>query len=105
MTPSVSLIDRVLSHDAMHKALKFGAELVYAGKGGIGIFTPSEADTKFNDLDILVAQDQNGLNAGSFLIRRSVFTQHFIDMWRDPLFVSMDWGGKEQDAMVSKCSI
>jgi len=67
----------------------------------LGIFTPTEEKTKFEDIDILIAQDQNGLNEGSFFMRRSVFTQQFIDLWRDPIFVNMRWEGQEQDAMVS----
>ncbi|KAI5781506.1 galactosyl transferase GMA12/MNN10 family-domain-containing protein [Geopyxis carbonaria] len=62
--------------------------------------TPHSYPVNGTHIDLLFTQDQNGINAGSFLVRRSSFTQLFLDLWADPLLVRENWIGQEQDALV-----
>lgn len=96
MSPSVDLNKLLLSHEAL------GAQLLKEEKinhSGGGVLTLKESNVK--NIDIIFSQDQNGINAGSFFIRRSEWSRVFLDMWADPLFVMRDWEGQEQDAVVS----
>jgi len=100
MTPSRSLNDVVLSREAMNAALLNNTELVYDNNHKTGVSSPAAPD--FKEIDFLVSQDHNGINAGSFMIRRSKFSRWMLDMWQDPLYVNnKEFGMKEQDALVS----
>ncbi|KAF1991743.1 glycosyltransferase family 34 protein [Aulographum hederae CBS 113979] len=99
MTPSVSLNSLLLSHASMRKAITFGKDYVHGGNKKTGSRMGEKDDVDLADIDLLVAQDHNGVNAGSFLLRRSVFTQMLMDLWRDPLFVQQPWEGREQEVL------
>lgn len=99
MTPSVDLNKLLLSHDALSEQLLKGHEFGRSGGGKSGISTLENPDV--NNIDLIFSQDQNGINAGSFFIRRSEWSRVFLDMWSDPLFVIRTWQGQEQDAVVS----
>lgn len=100
MTPARSLNSVVLSRDAMYAALENDTELFHDDHHKTGVFSPATPD--FKNIDFLISQDHNGVNAGSFMIRRSKFSQWMLDMWRDPVFVqNIGFAMKEQDALVS----
>jgi len=98
MSPEVDLRTHILSHEALLKSAQMDYEMNKAGGGLSGVKTYKNMNP--SNIDIIVSQDQNGLNAGSFLIRRSEFSRMFIDMWSDPIFVRENWIAQEQDAMV-----
>ncbi len=53
-------------------------------------------------VDLIITQDCGGFNLGSFLIRRSEWTDALLDIWWDPVFYEqkhMQWEHKEQDAL------
>lgn len=53
-------------------------------------------------IDLIISQDCMGFNLGSFLIRRSEWTEKLLDIWWDPIFYEqkhMDWDHKEQDSL------
>lgn len=95
MTPEQDLQSLILSRDGMRKHFHLGAEL---HNGGEGNFWPHEPD--FENIDFIIAQDHNGINAGSFLLRRTQFTQMLLDMWADPFFMHASFMQKEQDALI-----
>lgn len=99
MTPKQDLNSLILSKEAMQKAIDAGAKHHGYEWQPEGTFQPVKID--FENTDLLIAQDHNGINAGSFLIRRSKYTQIFLDMWADPFFMQMTWEGREQEALVS----
>jgi len=98
MSPEVDLRTHILSHEALLKSAQVDYEMNKSGGGLSGVKTYKNMNP--NNIDIIVSQDQNGLNAGSFLIRRSEFSRMFIDMWSDPMFVRENWIAQEQDAMM-----
>ena len=98
MTPSQDLNSLLLSKEGMQTALAAGDRHHSSEWAPLNTF--QQAVTDFENTDVLIAQDHNGLNAGSFLIRRSKYTQWLLDMWADPFFMHMTWPGKEQDTLV-----
>lgn len=55
-----------------------------------------------NSINILIPQDCGGFNLGSFMIRRSDWTDRLLDVWWDPVHYEqkhMEWEHKEQDAL------
>ena len=53
------------------------------------------------DVNLIIAQDHNGLNAGSLFLRRGPWTRMLLDAWRDPYVIEHHKKGrKEQDALI-----
>jgi len=104
MTPTVDLRDILLSKKGMERGLDFRAELHQSDWKTLGMWMPEQDHLDFEGIDFLIAQDHNGVNAGSFFVRRSNFSKFFLDMWGDPFFRKMNWEGQEQDALVSAVS-
>ncbi|ODQ82306.1 glycosyltransferase family 34 protein [Babjeviella inositovora NRRL Y-12698] len=55
-------------------------------------------------IDMLITQDCGGFNLGSFMMRRSPWTELLLDAWWDPAFYEqkhMEWEHKEQDCLES----
>lgn len=53
-------------------------------------------------IDLLITQDCGGFNLGSFIMRRSQWSEALLDIWWDPVFyeqMHMTWEHKEQDAL------
>lgn len=101
MTPTQDVGSLVLSKEGLEKIYKADEHWVISPP--VWTKTPYKTPAKldFENVDIIVAQDQNGLNAGSFFLRRSSFTQLLIDLWRDSVFIEKEFQAREQDALVS----
>jgi mannan polymerase II complex MNN10 subunit len=59
-------------------------------------------DNLTSSIDVIIPQDCDGFNLGSFFVRRSPFTDRLLDMWWDPVLYEqkhMEWEHKEQDAL------
>jgi mannan polymerase II complex MNN10 subunit len=59
-------------------------------------------DNKTSSINIIIPQDCAGFNLGSFLIRRSAWTDRLLDIWWDPVLYEqkhMEWEHKEQDSL------
>lgn len=55
-------------------------------------------------IDMIITQDCGGFNLGSFLMRRSAWSDMLLDLWWDPAIYEqkhMQWEHKEQDALES----
>ncbi|KAK4995662.1 alpha-1,6-mannosyltransferase [Elasticomyces elasticus] len=55
-----------------------------------------------SSINLIVPQDCGGFNLGSFLVRRSAWTDRLLDIWWDPVSYEqkhMEWEHKEQDAL------
>lgn len=53
-------------------------------------------------VDMIITQDCGGFNLGSFLMRRSSWSEMLLDVWWDPAMyeqMHMEWEHKEQDAL------
>ncbi|KAJ5729630.1 uncharacterized protein N7483_004138 [Penicillium malachiteum] len=61
-----------------------------------------EGDRDPSSLNMLLTQDCGGFNLGSFLVRRSAWTDRLLDAWWDPVMyeqMHMNWEHKEQNAL------
>ncbi len=61
-----------------------------------------EGDGQASSIDLIVPQDCGGFNLGSFMVRRSEWTDRLLDIWWDPAAYEqkhMEWEHKEQDAL------
>lgn len=57
-----------------------------------------------NPIDMIITQDCGGFNLGSFLMRRSSWSEMLLDYWWDPAMyeqMHMSWEHNEQDALES----
>lgn len=96
MEPQISLEEHVLNHlDNVTRQLDDFNPL------NLGIDMPF-INYKASPIDLLITQDCGGFNLGSFLIRRSEWTDSLLDIWWDPVFyeqMHMVWEHTEQDAL------
>lgn len=51
---------------------------------------------KQHQVDFIISQDEEGLDRGSFMVRRGEWGKFFLDTWFDPLYRSYNF--KEADA-------
>lgn len=61
-----------------------------------------EGDNKPSSINMIVPQDCGGFNLGSFMVRRSAWTDRLLDVWWDPVLYEqkhMAWEHKEQDSL------
>lgn len=59
-------------------------------------------DGQPNSINLLLSQDCDGFNLGSFMVRRSAWAERLLDVWWDPVAYEqkhMQWDHKEQDAL------
>lgn len=98
MTLDFKIEERILSDAALAKVLLPHEEFKKSQQEGFGLFTAKKPDVR--KADLLIAQDQSTMNAGSFMLRRSAWTQMMLDVWRDPLFMSHGFPMEEQDALI-----
>lgn len=59
-------------------------------------------DSDPSSINLILSQACDGFNLGSFLIRRSEWTDRLLDVWWDPVLYEqkhMEWEEKEQDAI------
>ncbi|EWC46974.1 hypothetical protein DRE_03736 [Drechslerella stenobrocha 248] len=98
MNPDIDLASHILSHAAMRTKFEGGVEYLKGGSAHTGHFMTKDADPR--EIDLIIGQDHNGLNAGSFFLRRSKFTKLLLDWWEEPFYVWNEWPGKEQDALL-----
>ncbi|KAE8149200.1 alpha-1,6-mannosyltransferase subunit [Aspergillus avenaceus] len=62
----------------------------------------AEGDGDPSSINFILSQDCSGFSLGSFLMRRSVWTDRLLDVWWDPVMYEqkhMEWEHKEQDAL------
>ena len=99
MSPNIDLSTHILSPPSLYSILRKGEAYQLRGAGRDGLFeTPDTPDTE--QMHLLISGDHNGINAGSFFLRRSDWTDMFLDLWLDPFYIQQPWPGKEQDAII-----
>ena len=54
---------------------------------------------KGDRIDLVVAQDRDGLSQSSFIIRRGEWAKYFLDAWFDPLYRSYNFQKAEGHAL------
>ena len=95
MSPSVDLHTLVLSNEGMMQNLVVNTSLPAVGGGPLGYNTLPKIDP--DDINFILATDSWGMNLGSFLMRRGIWTDWVLEMWADPLATAKDWIFQEND--------
>ncbi|KAK9493910.1 galactosyl transferase GMA12/MNN10 family-domain-containing protein [Lipomyces doorenjongii] len=95
MTPSQDLASLLLNQDVMKERIAYDAPIKLSDGKSSGLTVSRDVD--LSKIDVIIAQDHAGINAGSMLFRRSDWTFSFLDMWVDPVYV--DRFHNEQDAL------
>jgi len=67
--------------------------------GGPGVYDIPE-DLDVDDVNMIIAMDANGINAGSMFLRKGWWAEMLLDLWLDPFFINRNWYGMEQDGLV-----
>lgn len=55
---------------------------------------------KEKDIDLIITQDKEDLNPGSFILKNGEFARFFLDMWFDPLFRNYNFAKAEIHGLV-----
>ncbi|ODV92698.1 glycosyltransferase family 34 protein [Tortispora caseinolytica NRRL Y-17796] len=95
MEPQISLDEHIFNHlDSVYRTVEYFNVLNFT------------VDIPYVDyeqpINMLITQDCGGFNLGSFLIRRSDWTDRLLDFWWDPAMYEqkhMEWEHAEQDAL------
>lgn len=95
MNSSLDLHTHLLSQEGMMRNLVFDTRINKLGGGDSGMRAPKTMKRK--DVNFLIASGGWGMNVGSFLMRRSVWTDWVLEMWADPLAIAQNWVLPEND--------
>lgn len=98
MNRDLNLVDHILKHEKLNSLLLRDTEY-FSGFGidSEGFRTPKNQDP--DDIHFIIAQDFNGINAGSFLIRNSEVGTWMLDFWNEPLYKEHNGVFVEQQAL------
>ncbi|KAI5195632.1 hypothetical protein E4T38_08932 [Aureobasidium subglaciale] len=93
MTPNVALSTYLLHPSVLEKRLLKDVVVKHTPHNGSSVAA--------EDVNLIIAQDHNGLNAGSLFLRRGAWTRMLLDAWTDPYVIEHHKDkGKEQDALI-----
>ena len=95
MTPSLDLESHILPRGGLQRQLVLDEFLHVPGGGLSKMKTP--AHMKDEDVNFIIDSGGWGMNVGSFLMRRSEWSDWLLDMWADPLATAKDWIFPEND--------
>ena len=94
MNPTVSLQSHVLQRKRLESLLLQDIPVVP------GSIVRTFSHVKADDVDLIMAQDAEGLSAGSFILRRGDFARFFLDVWFDQLYRLYEFVKAETHALV-----
>ncbi|KAI9783523.1 MAG: hypothetical protein M1839_003693 [Geoglossum umbratile] len=100
MSPTFDFRTQLLSHAAIAQNILNDTAVRLSDDATNRPHIKTHPSPRIPDIDVIIGQDQNGFNAGSFLLRRSFFTRFLLEIWVDPLFLTRDTPGREQDAIL-----
>lgn len=95
MTPSLDLHTLVLSPQGMMRSLMVDKRLPGVGGGYLGFNSLPKVEP--DQINFILAIDNWGMNLGSFLMRRGIWTDWVLELWADPLATAKDWTFQEND--------
>ncbi|KAK9855378.1 hypothetical protein MYU51_002863 [Penicillium brevicompactum] len=81
MNPTKSLKSHILEKGKLEELMMKDAPVVPPDS-----IIKTFAHQKENDVDLIITQDKEDLNPGSFILKSGEFARFFLDMWFDPLY-------------------
>ncbi|KAF8532331.1 galactosyl transferase [Trichophaea hybrida] len=102
MNSTINLWDYLLSPEAMIREVKSQGEIEFGGIKQLPqhdrtVKTPKYVEPE--NIYLIISSDTNGLNTGSFFVRRNAFMSAFIDLWHDPYLIRNEFTFNEQDGL------
>ncbi|KAK9239176.1 galactosyl transferase GMA12/MNN10 family-domain-containing protein [Lipomyces kononenkoae] len=97
MTPEIDLASHLLNPDILRRRMACDRTITLPDGTSSGLRVPCNMDV--NNIDMVVSQDHNGVNAGSIFFRRTEWSTAFLDMWADPMYVNGQFERQEQDVL------
>ena len=94
MNPSISLQAHVLNRKRLESLLL--QDIPVVPDSVVKTFSHLKGD----DVDLIIAQDKEGLSASSFILRRGDFARFFLDIWFDNLYRLYEFVKAETHALV-----
>ena len=95
MNQSLDLQTHILSNEGMMRNLDVDGIIYTANHRPTEMKTAAKFDPE--KINMLIANGGWGMNVGSFLLRRSYWTDWLLEMWADPLATKQDWIFPEND--------
>ncbi|CAA93893.1 Alpha-1,2-galactosyltransferase gmh3 [Schizosaccharomyces pombe] len=87
LNTELSIQEHILSPDVLVEKLMKNEPMISPFSADLERLTPSSYTVdSARSLGLLISQDLNGLNAGSFFVRRSPMMALFLDLWGDKSF-------------------
>lgn len=83
MNPYLELGEHLLSDRALTERLTYERPLRSANSSFRGAIYHPKGQIKASDIDILLTQDESGINEGSMFLKRSHITDLLLDSWYD----------------------
>lgn len=100
MNPELDVAEHILSQRALTERITYGRPLRNPESNFYNGIYMKKGEVDIKKIDLVLSQDFFGLNAGSFFIRRSRFTEILLDLWDDPLYIKANFIRLEQDALI-----
>ncbi len=95
MNPAESLENRLLSKHRLESLMRRDVPVVPPDS-----IIKTFAHLRPEDIDLMVTNDAEDLNTGSFVLRQGEFARFFLDTWFDPLYRSYNFGKAETHSLV-----
>lgn len=99
MTPTVDIIESIISPHAISTNILRNTPLLEGSEDEHPPYIRTPTSYRVEDVDILITQDQNDINAGVIFFRRSAFTRYLLEIMTDSRLMTREHGGAEQDSI------
>lgn len=96
MNPTKSLKSHILEKGKLEELTMKDASIVPPDS-----IIKTFAHQKEEDVDLIITQDKEDLNPGSFILKSGEFSRFFLDMWFDPLYRGYNFAKAETHGLVS----
>ncbi|KAF5098285.1 hypothetical protein D0Z00_002085 [Geotrichum galactomycetum] len=100
MNPEIDIAEHILSKRALTERITYGRPLRNSKADFMNGVYMHKGEVDVDNIDLVLCQDFFGLNAGSFFIRRSAFTNILLDLWDDPMYIEAEFVYREQEALI-----
>ncbi|OJI98496.1 hypothetical protein ASPVEDRAFT_147711 [Aspergillus versicolor CBS 583.65] len=94
MNPAESLENRLLGKHRLESLMRRDVPVVPPDS-----VIKTFAHLRPEDIDLMVTNDAEDLNTGSFVLRQGEFARFFLDTWFDPLYRSYNFGKAETHSL------
>lgn len=95
MNPTKSLKSHILEKDRLEELMMKDVPIVPPDS-----IIKTFAHQKDQDVDLIITQDAENLNPGSFILKNGEYARFFLDAWFDPLYRNYNFAKAETHGLV-----